>query len=114
MTDQHSLHNPLLGTVTIAQPTAEVWQRAELDLEHPVARRETNARLSLQPASTYLWVGSISKFASKAQSHPSCAMSSVTVNVDAVCIYHSVMLFFNIHLIEQILFDMDGYVSYIH
>lgn len=41
-------------------------------------------------------------------------MSSVTVNVDAVCIYHSVMLFFNIHLIEQILFDMDGYVSYIH
>lgn len=40
MTDQHSLHNPLLGTVTIAQPTAEVWQRAELDLEHPVARRE--------------------------------------------------------------------------
>lgn len=25
---------------------------------------------------------------------------------------NSAMLFFNIHLIEQILFDMDGYVSY--
>lgn len=109
MTDQHSLHNPLLGIATIAQ-LPKCGRERNLILNTPLL----DARLSLQPASTYLWVGSISKFASKTQSHPSCAMSSVTVNVDAVCIYHSVMLFFNIHLIEQILFDMDGYVSYIH